>query len=186
MDPNEQDEDRDEDLKPRDASHTADAEQPSNSEPAGDHGKEGLAKASSAPRADICQTPQKHSLNELQKETPPGKSIPITAPALSKIREGLEDPAEASNRILTPSTSKLLEEAEDLPKEPSATAKKAISDPSALGTVARQFLALLKVCFMFCWCLRVVKSRSAYGPYVSNYVRLSLAIHILSLLLMEL
>ena len=130
MDPNEQDQDRDEDLKPRDASHMADAGQPSNSEPAGDHYQEGPAKASSTPGAEIFQTPHK----QLQTEAPSGNCIPITAPALSKLREGLEDPAGAS-RILSPSTSKLLAEAENLSKDPTATAKKPLSDPSTLGTV---------------------------------------------------
>jgi hypothetical protein len=133
MDPNEQDQDRDDALKPRDASHMADAEQPSNSEPAGDHDKTGPSEASSTPGADIFQTPHKHSSDELQEEAPSGNCIPITAPALSKLREGLEDPAGAS-RILTQSTSRLLE-AEDLPKEPSSTTNKPLSDPSTLGTV---------------------------------------------------
>jgi hypothetical protein len=160
MDSNEQDQARDEEsLKPRDASHMADAEQPSNSEPAGDLDKKVPAKASSTPGAEICQTPQKHFsfVNELQKKASFENSIPITAPALSKLREGLED-AEGARRILTPSTSKLLAEAESLlvSKKPSANkSKRPLSDPSTLGTVARQFLNLLKVCFIFCWFLRV-------------------------------
>lgn len=126
MDPNDQDQDRDEDLKPRSPSHMADARQPSNSESAGDHDQNGPAEALSTPGAEIFQTPH--------KQLPTEACIPITAPALSKLREGLEDPAGAS-RILTPSTSKLLEEAESLPKEPSAISKKPLSDPSTLGTV---------------------------------------------------
>jgi hypothetical protein len=176
------DEDLIQSPRPRDASHMAeDAEQQpsSNSEPAGDdhdHDHDNN-KASSTLQllgggADTtCQTPQTDTDTDSWKESqqkeaaPSGNSIiPVSTtapPVLSKplvVGEELEDPPAAggaSIRNLTlPSTSKLLAEAqaEHLPKAPAATTKKQSSDPSSLGTVARQFLALLKVCVVVGFC----------------------------------
>lgn len=174
------DEDLIQSPRPRDASHMAeDAEQQpsSNSEPAGDdHDHDNKASSTlllllGGGADTTCQTPQTDTDTDSWKESqqkeaaPSGNSIiPVSTtapPVLSKplvVGEELEDPPAAggaSIRNLTlPSTSKLLAEAqaEHLPKAPAATTKKQSSDPSSLGTVARQFLALLKVCVVVGFC----------------------------------